>query len=61
MSALNVHNEWLLATMPVVGALIIIKGTGLGALVDTVVTICAIVALLSIAHVINISSLIGSY
>jgi hypothetical protein len=60
MNALDIHSEWLLATVPIVGALIIVKGTGLGVVVDTVVTICAIVALLSFAHVIDISSLIGS-
>ncbi len=53
------NRELLLFTMPVVGAWIIVKGTGLGAMVDTVVTICAMIALLSFAHIIDISSLIG--
>ncbi len=61
MNAFSIHSDWLLATMPIIGALIIIKGTGLGAMVDTVITICAIVALLSFAHVINISSLIATF
>lgn len=54
------NRELLLFTVPIVGAWIIVKGTGLGAMVDTFVTICAMIALLSFAHVINISSLIGS-
>ncbi len=53
------NRELLLFAMPIVGAWIIVKGTGLGAMVDTVVTICAMIALLSFAHVIDISSLIG--
>ncbi len=51
--------ELLLFAMPLVGAWIIVKGTGLGAMVDTVVTVCAMIALLSFAHIIDISSLLG--
>ncbi len=53
------NRELLLFAMPVVGAWIIVKGTGLGAMVDTVVTVCAMIALLSFAHIIDISYLIG--
>ena len=53
------NRELLLFAMPVVGAWIIVKGTGLGAMFDTVVTICAMIALLGFAHIIDISYLIG--
>ncbi len=60
MMAIASHKDLVLASMPIIGALIIAKGTGLGALADTVVTVCAMVALLSFAHIINLSSLLGT-
>lgn len=59
MMDLASHKEIVLAAMPIVGALIIAKGTGLGAMVDTIVTVCAMAALLSFAHIIDLSSIIG--
>lgn len=53
------HKELVLAAMPILGALIIAKGTGLGAMVDTVVTVCAMIALLSFAHIIDLSSILS--
>jgi hypothetical protein len=59
MVTLDQPGEWALAIVPVLGALIIIKGTGLGMIADTVVAVCAVVALLSFAHVINVTAMLG--
>ncbi len=61
MMAFDQHREVLLAALPLIGALIVVKGTGLGALVDTIVTVCAMLALLSFAHIINIPAFLDSF
>ncbi|MDE2332953.1 MAG: hypothetical protein KGK10_00270 [Rhodospirillales bacterium] len=61
MLAFDHHRELLLAAIPLIGAVIVVKGTGLGAVVDTVVTICAMLALLSFAHIIDIPAFFASF
>lgn len=59
MMGMNPAGNWALFSVPIVGAFIIVKGTGLGVLVDIIVAACAITGLLSLTHIIDIAALLG--